>query len=130
MRLNKNYISSYQRKHIDRPMSLLNPRLRRGGRYEYFYFDMEQIVQHFYPVFTALIVRIFVNVVTGWVLCTARKTVTRILSPTDPKNLHAYDAYRRIFPDAIWQSRLVKGCGNNMSIARLAYNIALNYITD
>lgn len=64
-----------------------------------------EIVQHFFSAFTTPTAGIFMNLVTGWVLCTARKTITRILPLADPQNLHAHDAYHRFFPDALWQSR-------------------------
>lgn len=62
------------------------------------------IVQYFFPVFTAPTARIFLNLVTGWILCTTRKTITRILPLADPQSIHAHDAYHRFFPDAVWAS--------------------------
>jgi len=62
------------------------------------------IVQYFFPVFTAPTASIFLNLVTGWILCTARKTVTCMLPLADPQRIHAHDAYHRFFPDGVWAS--------------------------
>ena len=35
---------------------------------------------------------------TGWILCTVRRTVTGILPFADPWAKHAHDAYHRFFP--------------------------------
>jgi hypothetical protein len=39
---------------------------------------------------------------TGWILCTRRRTVTGILPFADPLYCRAHDAYHRFFPDARW----------------------------
>jgi len=62
----------------------------------------ETIIQHFFPIFTAPTAGIFLNLVTGWVLCTARHTITGILPFADPAGQKAHDAYHRFFPDARW----------------------------
>lgn len=60
-----------------------------------------------FPVFTKPGAKIFANLITGWVLCTARRTLTGILPFADPMNVRAHDAYHRFFPDARWaMSRL------------------------
>jgi len=61
----------------------------------------------FFRVFTQPGAQIFSTLMTGWVLCTARRTITGMLPFADPQNLHAHDAYHRFFPDARWKmSRL------------------------
>jgi len=80
----------YQQEHIDQPMSLLDLKLRQGGRYGYYYFDLGRASL------------IFSHLMTGWILCTARRTVTGILPFADPWAKHAHDAYHRFFPDARW----------------------------
>jgi hypothetical protein len=60
------------------------------------------ILQQFFPIFTTPTTKIFYNLAIGWVLCTGRKTVTRILPLADPQNTCAHDAYHRFFPDAAW----------------------------
>ncbi len=60
------------------------------------------IIQYFFPVFIAPTTEIFLNLVTGWVLCIARHTITGILPFADPKDTRAHDAYHRFFPDASW----------------------------
>ena len=62
----------------------------------------EKIIQQFFPVFTAPTAQVFLNLVTGWVLCTAKHTVTGILPFADPEATKAHDAYHRFFPDAAW----------------------------
>jgi hypothetical protein len=39
---------------------------------------------------------------TGWILCTVRRTITGILPFADPVCLRAHDAYHRFFPDSRW----------------------------
>jgi hypothetical protein len=62
----------------------------------------EKIIQQFFPVFTAPTAQVFLSLVTGWVLCTAKHTVTGILPFADPEATRAHDAYHRFFPDAAW----------------------------
>ena len=66
-----------------------------------------ELLGHFFQVFTKPGAEIFLSLMTGWVLCTARRTVTGILPFADPVCKHAHDAYHRFFPDARWaMSRL------------------------
>jgi hypothetical protein len=66
-----------------------------------------QIIQYFFPVFTVPTAKIFMNLVTGWILCTSRHTITGILPFSEPDQQRAHDAYHRFFPDARWSmSRL------------------------
>jgi hypothetical protein len=60
------------------------------------------IIQYFFPIFTVPTAEIFLNLITGWVLCTARRTITGILPFADPHRQKAHDAYHRFFPDARW----------------------------
>ncbi len=60
------------------------------------------IIQQFFPIFTTPGVQIFSSLMTGWILCTARRTITGILPFADPCFQHAHDAYHRFFPDARW----------------------------
>ena len=62
----------------------------------------EAIIQQFIPVFTTPTAQIFMNLLTGWVLCTAKRTITGILPFADPKANKAHDAYHRFFPNASW----------------------------
>lgn len=61
-----------------------------------------ELLQQFFPVFTAPTAEIFIRLMTGWVLCTARRTVTGIIQFADPLSLRAHDAYHRFFPNARW----------------------------
>jgi len=60
------------------------------------------LLQQFLPLFTRPVGKIFTQLISGWVLCTVRRTVTGILPFADPSGEHAHDAFHRIFPDARW----------------------------
>jgi len=62
----------------------------------------ETIIQQFFPIFTEPTARLFLQLVTGWILCTAKRTITGILPFADPDRQRAHDAYHRFFPDASW----------------------------
>jgi hypothetical protein len=61
------------------------------------------LVQQFFSIFIAPGADIFFRLTVGWVLCTARRTVTGMLPFADPVGRHAHDAYHRFFPDGRWQ---------------------------
>ena len=61
------------------------------------------LLQQFFPVFTAPGADIFIRLMVGWVLCTARRTITGMLPFADPAGRHAHDAFHRFFPDGRWQ---------------------------
>ena len=61
-----------------------------------------ELLQQFFPVFTAPTAQIFLRLITGWILCTTRRTVTGIIPFADPLALRTHDAYHRFFPDARW----------------------------
>ena len=60
------------------------------------------LIQHFFPIFTQPATIIFTRLITGWVLCTVRRTITGILPFADPAHERTHDAYHRFFPDARW----------------------------
>ena len=60
------------------------------------------LIQQFFPEFTAPGAQVFLALVTGWILCTARHTITGILPFADPRRQHAHDAFHRFLPDARW----------------------------
>jgi hypothetical protein len=62
----------------------------------------ETIIQQFFPVFTKPTAHLFLQLATGWILCTAKRTITGILPFADPDRQRAHDAYHRFFPDASW----------------------------
>lgn len=62
----------------------------------------DTMIQYFFPIFTVPTTIIFLNLITGWVLCTAKHTITGILPFADPTGQKAHDAYHRFFPDASW----------------------------
>ena len=61
------------------------------------------ILQQFFPIFTAPGTEVFSRLMTGWILCTTRRTITGILPFADPCLQHAHDAYHRFFPDSSWE---------------------------
>jgi len=61
-----------------------------------------ELLQQFFPIFTTPTSEIFLRLITGWILCTTRRTVTGIIPFADPMNLRAHDAYHRFFPNARW----------------------------
>ena len=66
-----------------------------------------ELLGQFFHLFTKPGATIFANLITGWILCTTRRTVTGILPFADPLYSKAHDAYHRFFPDARWiMSRL------------------------
>jgi len=60
------------------------------------------LVQQFFPIFTQPSSHIFLRLLTGWVLCTARRTITGIIPFADPQRLQSHDAYHRFFSGAHW----------------------------
>jgi hypothetical protein len=60
------------------------------------------LLQQFFSAFTAPGTQVFLALISGWVLCTARHTITGILPFADPKGQHAHDAFHRFLPDARW----------------------------
>ncbi len=61
-----------------------------------------ELIQQFFPIFTTPTAQNFLRLMTGWILCTVRRTVTGIIPFADPLGLRAHDAYHRFFPDARW----------------------------
>ena len=64
-----------------------------------------ELLQQFFPIFTVPGSVIFLRLMTGWVLCTTRRTITGIIPFADPLGEHAHDSYHRFFPDASWEVR-------------------------
>jgi hypothetical protein len=62
----------------------------------------DSIVQYFFPVFTLPSSQIFKSLVTGWILCTGRRTVTGIYPFADPDRARAHDAYHRFLRKGRW----------------------------
>lgn len=60
------------------------------------------ITLQFLSVFTKPTAQIFLNLITGWILCTVRRTITGIFPFADPLVKHAHDAYHRFFSKARW----------------------------
>jgi hypothetical protein len=66
-----------------------------------------ELLGQFFPFFTVPGAEIFARLMTGWVLCTARRTVTGIIPFADPVGWRTHDAYHRFLPDGRWDmSRL------------------------
>jgi hypothetical protein len=62
----------------------------------------DSIVQYFFPVFTSPTANIFASLASGWVLCTARRTVTGIIRFADLFIRRPHDAFHRLFSAARW----------------------------
>ena len=60
------------------------------------------IIKQFSPVFTVPTFQVFVSMMTGWILCTIRRTTTGIIPFADPQRKRPHDAFHRIFPNARW----------------------------
>ena len=61
-----------------------------------------ELLQQFFPIFTAPGAEIFVRLMTGWILCVRRRTVTGMIPFADPLGFRTHDAYHRFLPDARW----------------------------
>jgi hypothetical protein len=61
------------------------------------------LVQSFSLAFTAPTTQIFVALISGWVLCTRRHTITGMIPFADPQGRHAHDAFHRFLPEARWE---------------------------
>ncbi len=84
----------------------------------------DAIILNFSTVFTQPTAAVFIELITGWILCTTRRTITGILLRStevelrrmpcialakegilpfaDPKGKRCHDAYHRIFPKSRW----------------------------
>ena len=60
------------------------------------------LIAGFAPLFTAPTFLLFVEMISGWVLCPGRHTVTRIYQIAEPEFKRSHDEYHRFFPDAAW----------------------------
>ena len=61
-----------------------------------------ELFGQFFQNFTKPGYEIFFRLMTGWALCTSRRTITAILTFADPWAKRAHDAYHRFLPDARW----------------------------
>jgi hypothetical protein len=61
------------------------------------------LVQAFSSAFTAPTTQIFLALISGWVLCTGRRTLTGMIPFADPPGRHAHDAFHRFLPKARWE---------------------------
>jgi len=62
----------------------------------------DAIILNFSAVFTQPTAQIFINLITGWILCTTRRTITGILPFAEPKSKRPHDAYHRLFGKSRW----------------------------
>ena len=60
------------------------------------------LIEYFLSVFTQPTGIIFMQLMTGWILCTTRRNTTGILPFADPQRKRPHDAFHRIYPDARW----------------------------
>lgn len=78
------------------------------------------ILQQFFPIFTRPGARIFSDIITGWILCTTRRTVTAMIPLADPLFRRAHDAYHRFFPDGKFSLAKLWKILARMLVARFA----------
>ena len=78
-----------------------------------------ELLGQFFHILTKPGAEIFLSLMTGWVLCTARRTVTGILPFADPARERAHDAYHRFFPDARWGMSQLWKTLTSILVARL-----------
>jgi hypothetical protein len=62
----------------------------------------DALVNIFLGTFTQPTGQVFVRLLTGWILCTGRRTITGMIRGADPEGWHAHDAYHRFFSEAAW----------------------------
>lgn len=59
-------------------------------------------VQSVLPTFTRPSQQLFLTLVTGWIVCPTRHTITGLLSFADPDQRRSHDAYHRFFRAGSW----------------------------
>jgi len=62
----------------------------------------QQLLQHFFPVFTAPTADVFAALVSGWLLCTGRRTVTGMVRSAAILCEKPHDSFHRFFAKARW----------------------------
>ena len=77
------------------------------------------LINYFSGVFTAPTFPIFASLMTGWILCTARRTTTGIMPFADPYQKRPHDAFHRLFPEArnerpCWVVGSIRWCGSGI----------------
>jgi len=78
------------------------------------------LLGQFFHLFTTPGGEIFLSLVTGWVLCTARRTITGILPFADPDGRHAHDAFHRFLPRTRWDMNALWQRLTTLLVAALA----------
>lgn len=62
----------------------------------------DALLQACVAVFTRPSFLLFWTLVSAWVLCPGRRTVTRMIRVADPEGTHAHDAYHRFLRAGTW----------------------------
>jgi hypothetical protein len=62
----------------------------------------DALVNTFLGMFTQPTGLLFTRLLTGWILCNSRRTITGMLRWADPGGIRAHDAYHRFFTDSPW----------------------------
>jgi hypothetical protein len=65
--------------------------------------DWEALLRACAAVFTRPSCLLFWTLVSAWVLCPGRRTVTRMIGVADPEGAHAHDAYHRFLRAGAWR---------------------------
>ncbi len=79
------------------------------------------LLLEFSPCFSAPSFENFVVLVTGWILCTGRHTISRVLSASPEERTKHHSAYYRFFSRAVW------ACD---PIGQKIFELALRHIPD
>jgi len=62
----------------------------------------ELLLWNFADLFTRPSFRLFLNLISAWLPCPGRRTVTRMITVADPEGEHAHDAYHRFLRAGKW----------------------------
>ena len=63
----------------------------------------QRTLAQYATAFTAPAFRLFAQLLTAWLLCTGRRTVTGMLRLIEPTQRHAHDAYHRLLRTGAWE---------------------------
>jgi len=67
----------------------------------------QNTLAHYATAFTKPSFRLFSQLVTAWLLCTGRRTITGMLRLVEPTQRRAHDAYHRLLRTGAWEMTLL-----------------------
>jgi hypothetical protein len=89
--------------------------------------DWEALLRACAAVFTRPSCLLFWALVSAWVLCPGRRTVTRMIGVADPEGEHAHDAYHRFLRAGAWQMTALWRTLVGLLVMRLASTEVLDH---